>query len=63
VGPTGYVFPVHKGNGNAGATSAAGTTNAVQVGLLVFWHGVVDYVGYFVNIDASGGNLGGNQIE
>ena len=33
----------------------------MQVSLLVLGNRVVDHVSYVVNIDASGGNLGGNQ--
>ena len=59
--PASQVFPVNESNGDTGAAGTTGTAGAVQVVLFVFGNRVVDHVGHVVNVDASGGNLGGNQ--
>ena len=59
--PTGEIFPVNEGHGDAGATSATGATDAVKQRLLVFRNRVVDYVSNVIDVDASSCNFGRNQ--
>ena len=61
MGPASKVIPVNKGHRNTGFASTTGATGAVQVGLLVFGHGVVDHVADIVDVDAAGGDLRCNQ--
>ncbi len=56
-----HVVPVDEGHGDTGLSRTAGTTGAVQVGVVVFGDRVVDHVGDIVHVDSAGGNVGGNQ--
>ena len=57
----GLFFTVAKGKGGAVGTGATGATDAVHVGLGNVGQVVVDDVFQTVNINASGGNIGGHQ--
>ncbi len=59
--PARDVVPVDQRDGDAGASGAAGTTDAVDVGLLVLGALVVDDVGDVVDVDTAGSDVGGDQ--
>ena len=59
--PAGQVVPVHQGDGGTLVARAAGAPGAVQVGLLVLGHAVVNHVGHVVDVDTAGGHVGGDQ--
>ena len=59
--PAGQVVPVHQGDRGTLVARAAGAAGAVQVGLLVLGHAVVNHVGHVVDVDTAGGHVGGDQ--
>ena len=59
--PAGHVVPVDEGDGGSLVAGAAGTAHAVQVDLFVFHALVVDDVRNVIDVDATGGNVRGNQ--
>ena len=59
--PAGNVFPVDERDSDARCTSATRAANAVQVGLLILGALVVDDVRDIVNVDATRGDVGGDQ--
>ena len=59
--PAGQVVPVHQGDRGTLVARAAGTAGAVQVGLFVLGHAVVNYMGHVVDVDTAGGHVGSDQ--
>ena len=59
--PAGQLVPVDERDGDAGFACAAGAADAVHVGLLVLGDLVVDDVRDVVDVDAAGGDVGGDQ--
>ena len=57
----GHVVPVDERDRDAGLARAAGAADAVQVGLLVLGALVVDDVRDVVDVDAAGGDVGGDE--
>ena len=53
--------PVDQCHGHTGLAGPAGPADAVHVGLLVFGDLIVDDVGDVVDVDAAGGDVGGDQ--
>ena len=53
--------PVDQCHGHTGLAGPAGPADAVYVGLLVFGDLIVDDVGDVVDVDAAGGDVGGDQ--
>src|SRR5690625_4965854 len=59
--PARDVVPVDEGDRGARLPGPAGTSDAVQVGLLVLGALVVDDVGDVLDVDAAGGDVGGDE--
>ena len=59
--PARHVVPVDEGDGDTGVARAAGAADAVQVGLLVLGALVVDDVRDVLDVDAAGGDVGGDE--
>ena len=59
--PAVQVRPVDEGDRDARGAGAAGAADAVHVGLVVLGAGVVDDVGDAGDVDAAGGDVGGDQ--
>ena len=59
--PAGDVGPVDERDRDAGGTGAAGAADPVDVGLLVLGAGVVDHVRDADDVDAAGGDVGGDE--
>jgi hypothetical protein len=59
--PAGHVVPVDEGDRDTGVPGAAGAADAVQVGLLVLGALVVDDVRDVLDVDAAGGDVGGDE--
>ena len=59
--PTSQIVPVDKSYCNAEFASATGSANAVKVSFLILWNRIIYYVSNVVNIDTTGGDLGGNE--
>ena len=59
--PAGQLVPVDQGDRDTGLACAAGAPDAVHVGLLVLGDLVVDDVGDVVDVDAAGGDVGGDE--
>ena len=59
--PPGHVGPVDEGDRHAGGAGPAGAADPVHVGLVVVGALVVDHVRDPVDVDAAGGDVGGDQ--
>src|SRR6185503_4550435 len=59
--PAGQLVPVDQRDRDAGLARAAGTADAVHVGLIVLGDLVVDDVGDVVDVDAPRGDVGGDE--
>ena len=59
--PTRHVIPVDEGDADAVGACSCRTADSVNVGLVIFWTLVVDYVGNSFDINSSGGNIGGYE--
>ena len=59
--PAVQVVPVDEGDRDAGVAGAGGAADAVQVGLLVLGALVVDDVRDVLDVDAAGGDVGGDE--
>src|SRR5262249_35162274 len=59
--PARHVLPVHERHRDAGRTGPAGTADAVHVGVGVFGTVVVDDMRHAGDVQAAGGDVGGDQ--